>query len=77
MSSVSLPMLQGICMSSINKKIKEKIFSFIDTFTLFFGIGFLPYIFGFIYEKKEKDKIIGIKSFLYGSLGFGILLNLF
>ena len=67
-------MLQGICMSSINKKIKEKIFSFIHTFTLFFGIGFLPYIFGFIYEKKEKDKIIGIKYFLYGSLGFGILL---
>jgi hypothetical protein len=29
LSSASLPMLQGICMSSINKKIKEKIFSFI------------------------------------------------
>ena len=64
-------------MSSIKKKIKEKIFSFIHILTLFFGIGVLPYIFGFIYEKKEKDKIIGIKSFLYGSLGFGILLSLF
>ena len=73
-SSASLPMLQGICMSSINKKIKENIFSFIHIFTLFFGTGVLPYIFGFIYEKKEKDKIIGIKYFLYGSLGFGILL---
>jgi len=73
-SSASLPMLQGICMSSINKKIKENIFSFIHIFTLFLGTGVLPYIFGFIYEKKEKDKIIGIKSFLYCSLGFGILL---
>jgi len=73
-SSASLPMLQGICMSSINKKIKENIFSFMHIFTLFFGTGVLPYIFGFIYEKKEKDKIIGVKYFLYGSLGFGILL---
>ena len=73
-SSASLPILQGICMSSINKKIKENIFSFIHIFTLFLGTGVLPYIFGFIYEKKEKDKIIGIKSFLYCSLGFGILL---
>ena len=73
-SSASLPMIQGICMSSINKKIKENIFSFIHIFTLFFGTGVLPYIFGFIYEKKEKDKIIEIKYFLYGSLGFGILL---
>lgn len=73
-SSACLPMLQGICMSSINKKIKDNIFSFIHIFTLFFGTGFLPYIFGFVYEKKEKDKIIGVKYFLYGSLGFGILL---
>jgi hypothetical protein len=61
-------------MSSINKKIKENIFSFMHIFTLFFGTGVLPYIFGFIYEKKEKDKIIGVKYFLYGCLGFGILL---
>lgn len=73
-SSTCLPMLQGICMSSINKKIKENIFSFIHIFTLFFGTGVLPYFFGYIYEKKEKDKIIGVKYFLYGSLGFGILL---
>jgi hypothetical protein len=43
-------------------------------FTLFLGTGVLPYIFWFIYEKKEKEKIIGIKSFLFGILGFGILL---
>lgn len=73
-SSACLPMLQGICMSSINKKIKDHIFSFMHIFTLFFGTGVLPYIFGFVYEKKEKDKIFGVKYFLYGSLGFGILL---
>ena len=71
-SSAILPMLHGICVSSINKRIKEHIFSFIHIFTLFFGTGIMPYIFGYIYEKKEKNKIMAVKSFLYGSLGFGI-----
>jgi len=70
-------MLQGMCMSSINRKIKENLFSFIHIFTLFFGTGFPPYIFGFIYEKKEEDKIMGVKSFLYDTLGFGIFINIF
>ena len=73
-SSVCLPMLHGICISSINKKIKDNIFSFIHIFTLFFGSGLIPFIFGFFYEKKEKNKIIKIKHFLYCCLGVGFFL---
>ena len=73
-SSVCLPMLHGICISSINKKLKDNIFSFIHVFTLFFGSGLIPFIFGFFYEKKEKNKIIKIKHFLYCCLGVGFFL---
>ena len=35
-SATCLPMLHGICLSSIQKKVKENVFSFIHIFTLFF-----------------------------------------
>ena len=73
-SATCLPMLQGICLSVINKRVKEKIFSFIHIFTLFFGTGIMPYIFGYIYDKKEKNKILAVKYFLYVNLGIGFLL---
>ena len=49
-SATCLPMLQGICLSSISKKVKENILSFIHIFTLFFGVGLMPTIFGFFYD---------------------------
>ena len=73
-SATCLPMLQGICLSSISKKVKENILSFIHIFTLFFGTGIMPSVFGFFYEKKEKNKIQVVKYFLYIFLGFGFLL---
>ena len=73
-SATCLPMLQGIYLSSINKKIKEKIFTFIHICTLIIGAGIMPFIFGFIYEKKEKNKIVVVKYFLYVSLGIGFVL---
>ena len=73
-SATCLPMLQGICLSSISKKVKENILSFIHIFTLFFGTGLMPSIFGFFYDIKEKNKIQVVKYFLYIFLGFGFLL---
>ena len=73
-SATCLPMLQGICLSSISKKAKENILSFIHIFTLFFGTGIMPSIFGFFYNIKEKNKIQVVKYFLYFILGFGLLL---
>ena len=73
-SATCLPMLQGICLSSISKKAKENILSFIHIFTLFFGTGIMPSIFGFFYNIKEKSKIQVVKYFLYFFLGFGLLL---
>lgn len=73
-SATCLPMLQGICLSSVNKKVKEKIFTFIHICTLIIGAGIMPFIFGLIYEKKEKNKIVAIKYFLYISLGIGFSL---
>ena len=73
-SATCLPMLQGICLSSISKKVKENILSFIHIFTLFFGTGIMPSIFGFFYNIKEKNKIQVVKYFLYFFLGFGLLL---
>ena len=73
-SATCLPMLQGICLSSISKKAKENILSFIHIFTLFFGTGIMPSIFGFFYNIKEKNKIQVVKYFLYFFLGFGLLL---
>ena len=67
-------MLQGICLSSISKKVKENILSFIHIFTLFFSVGFMPTIFGFFYDIKEKNKIQVVKYFLYIFLGLGFLL---
>ena len=73
-SATCLPMLQGICLSSISKKVKENILSFIHIFTLFFGVGLMPTIFGFFYDVKEKNKIQVVKYFLYVFLGVGFLL---
>ena len=73
-SATCLPMLQGICLSSISKKVKENILTFIHIFTLFFGVGFMPTIFGFFYDIKEKNKIQVVKYFLYIFLGIGFLL---
>ena len=73
-SATCLPMLQGICLSSISKKVKENILSFIHIFTLFFSVGFMPTIFGFFYDIKEKNKIQVVKYFLYIFLGLGFLL---
>ena len=73
-SATCLPMLQGICLSVINKKIKDKIFSFIHIFTLFFGTGLMPFIFGYVYQYKENNKILSVKYFLYVNLGIGFLL---
>ena len=73
-SATCLPMLQGICLSSISKKVKENILSFIHIFTLFFGTGLMPTIFGFFYQIKEKNKIQVVKYFLYVFLGCGFLL---
>ena len=73
-SATCLPMLQGICLSVINKKIKDKIFSFIHIFTLFFGTGLMPFIFGYVYQYKENNKILAVKYFLYVNLGIGFLL---
>ena len=70
-SATCLPMLQGICLSCISKKVKDKIFTFIHICTLFLGAGIMPFIFGFIYEKKRKNKIVVIKTFLYVCLGIG------
>ena len=75
-SATCLPMLQGICLSSINQKVKEKIFSFIHIYTLFFGSGFMPFIFGIFYENKKKKKILVVKYFLNFSLGIGFALLL-
>ena len=75
-SATCLPMLQGICLSSINQKVKEKIFSFIHIYTLFFGSGFMPFIFGIFYENKKKKKILVVKYFLNFSLGLGFALLL-
>jgi hypothetical protein len=55
-SATCLLMLHGICLSSVNKKVKEKSFSFIHIFTLFFGTGFMPFIFGIFYQNKKKKK---------------------
>ena len=73
-SATCLPMLQGICLSVINKKIKDKIFSFIHIFTLFCGTGLMPFIFGYVYQYKENNKILAVKYFLYVNLGIGFLL---
>ena len=73
-SATCLPMLQGICLSSISKKVKENILSFIHIFTLFFSVGLMPTIFGFFYDIKEKNKIQVVKYFLYIFLGLGFLL---
>ena len=73
-SATCLPMLQGICLSSISKKVKENILSFIHIFTLFFGVGLMPTIFGFFYDFKEKNKIQVVKYFLYVFLAVGFLL---
>ena len=73
-SATCLPMLQGICLSSISKKVKENILTFIHIFTLFFSVGFMPTIFGFFYDIKEKNKIQVVKYFLYIFLGLGFLL---
>ena len=73
-SATCLPMLQGICLSSISKKVKENILTFIHIFTLFFGVGLMPTIFGFFYDFKEKNKIQVVKYFLYIFLGIGFLL---
>ena len=73
-SATCLPMLHGICLSSINKKVKEKIFSFIHIFTLFFGIGFMPFIFGIFYQKEIEKKIIVVKYFSNFTLGIGFIL---
>ena len=73
-SATCLPMLQGICLSSISKKVKENILTFIHIFTLFFGVGLMPTIFGFFYDIKEKNKIQVVKYFLYIFLGIGFLL---
>ena len=75
-SATCLPMLQGICLSSINQKVKEKIFSFIHIYTLFLGSGFMPFIFGIFYENKKKKKILVVKYFLNFSLGLGFALLL-
>ena len=75
-SATCLPMLHGICLSSVSKKVKEKIFSFIHIFTLFLGAGFMPFIFGIFYEKRKKNKILVVKYFLNSSLGGGFLLLL-
>ena len=64
-SSTCLPMLQGICLSSISKKVKENILSFIHIFTLFFGAGLMPTIFGIFYDLKEKNRIQVVKYFIY------------
>ena len=76
-SSTCLPMLHGICLSSVNKKVKEKSLSFIHIFTLFFGTGFMPFIFGFFYENKKKKKILVVKYFLNDILGIGFVLLVF
>ena len=73
-SSTCLPMLQGICLSSISKKVKENILSFIHIFTLFFGAGLMPTIFGIFYDLKEKNRIQVVKYFIYIFLGLGFLL---
>jgi MFS family permease len=73
-SATCLPMLQGISLSVINKKIKDKIFSFIHIFTLFFGTGLMPFIFGYVYQYNESNKILAVKYFLYANLGIGFLL---
>ena len=73
-SATCLPMLQGICLSSISKKVKENILSFIHIFTLLFGVGLMPTIFGFFYDIKEKNKILVVKYFLYVFLAVGFLL---
>ena len=73
-SATCLPMLQGICLSSISKKVKENILTFIHIFTLFFGVGLMPTIFGFFYDIKEKNKIRVVKYFLYIFLGIGFVL---
>lgn len=70
-SATCLPMLHGICLSSIQKKVKEKVFSFIHIFTLFFGAGLMPFIFGICYDKRQKKKILVVKYFLNTSLGIG------
>ena len=75
-SATCLPMLHGICLSSVNQKVKEKIFSFIHIFTLFFGAGLMPFIFGICYEKKQKKGILVVKYFLNFTLGVGFLLLL-
>ena len=72
-SATCLPMLHGICLSSINKKAKERIFSFIHIFTLFFGIGFMPFSFGIFYQRTKEKKIL-IKYFLNFTLGIGFIL---
>lgn len=75
-SATCLPMLHGICLSSINKKVKENIYSFIHIFTLFFGTGFMPFMFGIFYGNKKKKKILVVKYFLNTSLGIGFVLLL-
>ena len=70
-SATCLPMLHGICLSSIQKKVKENVFSFIHIFTLFFGAGLMPFIFGICYDKRKKKKILVVKYFLNTSLGIG------
>ena len=75
-SATCLPMLHGICLSSVNKKVKEKSFSFIHIFTLFFGTGFMPFIFGMFYQNKKKKKILVVKYFLNYTLGIGFVLLL-
>ena len=70
-SATCLPMLHGICLSSIHKKVKENVFSFIHIFTLFFGAGLMPFIFGICYDKRQKKKILVVKYFLNISLGIG------
>ena len=75
-SATCLPMLHGICLSSVNQKVKEKIFSFIHIFTLFFGAGLMPFIFGICYEKRKNKKILVVKYFLNSTLGIGFVLLL-
>ena len=75
-SATCLPMLQGICLSSVSQKVKEKVFSFIHIFTLLFGAGLMPFIFGIFYGKSQNKKIVVVKYFLNSTLGVGFLLLL-
>ena len=73
--SAILPILQSVSISYLESGLNKKdALSFIHIFSLLFGTGVDPLIFGYVYQGFGYSKISAMKWFLNSNLGFGFLL---